>query len=75
MGTAIPFSEDQPFEEKVKCLADEELLEIWAESQEMENLINTRMVPDFKMPECYERAILAELSLRVHKRLIKISHI
>ena len=33
MGSYIPFADDQPFALKVKTLADEELLEIWEETQ------------------------------------------
>ena len=74
MGTFMPFSEDVPFEEKVKCLADEELLEIWAESQEVENMINMRMPTEFRLPPGYEQTIINELSLRLGKRLATGSH-
>lgn len=74
MGSAMPFSEDLPFEEKVKCFADEELLEIWAESQEMENFINMRLSGDVELHPGYERAIINELTLRLNKRLLKSSH-
>lgn len=70
MGSAMPFDEDQPFEEKVKCLADEELLEIWAESQEVENFLSQRLPHDCSPQPAYEQAIIRELSLRMQKRLL-----
>lgn len=74
MGSVVPFSEDLPFEEKVKCFADDELLEIWAESQEMENFLNMRMPEEIKLHPGYERAIINELTLRLNKRLVKSTH-
>ena len=73
MGTAMPFREDQPFEEKVKCLADDELLEMWAESQEMECLVNMRAPFELNLPPGYEQVIIKELALRVSQRLVSHS--
>lgn len=70
MGTLSPFDEDEPFEEKVKCLADEELLEIWAESQQMENLLNSQSSDSFFLDPSYEKTILMELYLRAGRKLI-----
>lgn len=70
MGRAMPFSENQPFEEKVKCLADEELLEIWVESQQIEGMINAGLPPGCVIAPNFEQAIVAELSARLGKKLI-----
>lgn len=75
MGTAVPFNEDQPFEEKVKCLADEELLEIWAESQQMENLLNMRLPMSVSLSPGYEQTIINELTLRLGRRVAASSHV
>lgn len=71
MASAIPFDEDLPFEEKVKCFADDELLEIWAESQEMENMIQMNFPPDLMDVACFEQVIIHELTVRLGKKLIR----
>lgn len=71
MGYAVPFKDDLPFEEKVKCLADEELLEIWAESQQLEFMINNGMPhPPLIVPNV-EQTIIHELFLRTGRKLGK----
>ena len=71
MGSAYPFDEDDSFDLKVKCMADEELLEIWEESQQLENMLNANAGEQRYMlaPE-YERAILDELFLRRARHLL-----
>lgn len=64
MGRAIPFDEDLPFEKQVKCLADEELLEMWAESQQIENLINAGIPTAFAIGPNFENVIINELNTR-----------
>lgn len=70
MGTVMPFDDDLPFEEKVKSLADEELLEIWAESQQMECFLNERLPAAFIPVTDYEQAIVNELFVRSGRRLV-----
>lgn len=70
MGSLIPFDDDLPFEEKVKCLADDELLEIWAESQQVENMLNSRYPATFTPAIDYEKAIVNELFARSGRKLI-----
>lgn len=70
MGSAVPFDDDLPFEEKVKCLADEELLEIWAESQEMEEMYARNFSGGFLPMPGFEQAIVNELTIRLGKRLV-----
>lgn len=74
MGSAYPFSEDDPFDLKVKSMADEELLEIWEESQHLENMLNAGAGGQRYMlaPE-YERAILEELFLRRARHVVFLS--
>lgn len=67
MASAYPFDEDLPFEEKVKCFADEELLEIWVESQEMECML--AFPPEMTNGAYFEQAIINELSIRLSRRI------
>ncbi len=69
MGSYIPFADDQPFALKVKTLADEELLEIWEETQQIEGIIRKELHTDMKLTPEYEQVIVAELSLRSGRRL------
>ena len=48
MGSCIPFIDEQPFAERVKTMADDELLENW-----------DRSLPSFVkvMPKDYKRAL------------------
>lgn len=69
MGSAMPFDDDVPFEEKVKCLSEEDLLEIWAESQRIETMINANLPPGYAISPNYENIIIMELTLRKNKSL------
>ncbi len=69
MGSYLPFTDDQPFALKVKTLADEELLEIWEETQQIEGLIRKELHTDIALTPEYEQVIVAELSLRSGRRL------
>lgn len=71
MAQSTPFPDDMPFSQRVKSLADEELLEIWEETQQVEHLLNAEMrVPVSIAPE-YERAIVEELRLRSTRGLCR----
>lgn len=63
--------EDEPFEEKVKTLEDEELLEIWAESQQVEQMILERFPEAEIFPQNCEQAIVTELFVRAGRRLAR----
>lgn len=67
----MPFSDDQPFEEKVKCLADEELLEIWAESQQLEGMLNASLPEGSFIAPNLEKAIVDELFTRTGRKLVR----
>ena len=69
MGSCIPFSDEEPFAERVKSLADDELLEIWEETQQIENLLCTEMNEDFSIAPDYEKVIVEELRLRSSRKL------
>ena len=49
MGSCQPFVDDEPFDKRVKTLADNELLEIWEETQQLEDLLRTQMQTDLAM--------------------------
>ena len=53
--------------ERVKSLADDELLEIWEETQQIENLLCTEMNADFSIAPDYEKVIV-ELRLRSSRK-------
>lgn len=69
MAQATPFPDDMPFSQRVKSLADEELLEIWEETQQVEQLLNTEMRAAVSIAPEYERAIVEELRLRSTRSL------
>lgn len=62
MARRVPMAEDTSFSLQLKSLADEELLDFWAETQQIENVLWKEHVigdhPDF------ERLIVLELQLR-----------
>lgn len=68
MGYAAVISDDEPFEEKIKTLADEELLEIWVETQKMEVAIMAQLPNAQVVGPNFEEAIVAELNLRNSRR-------
>ena len=71
MGCATPFQDDLPFEEKVKCLADEELLEIWAESQQIEVMLASSLPRGCYATPNVEKVIVDELTARTGRRLAR----
>lgn len=71
MGQATPFPDDMPFSQRVKSLADEELLEIWEETQQVEQMLNREMRAALSLAPEYERAIVEELRLRSTRGLTR----
>ena len=67
-----PFADDEPFDKRVKTLADNELLEIWEETQQLEDLLRTQMQTDLAMAPEYERLIVSELQLRSNRALLHV---
>lgn len=71
MAKSTPFPDDMPFSQRVKSLADEELLEIWEETQQVEQLLNAQMRTAISIAPEYERAIVEELHLRSARNLCR----
>lgn len=69
MGSAEPFGDDMPFESKIKCLPDEDLLEIWAESQQIETMLAENLPGCYIPEQNFEALIVHELSLRACSRV------
>ena len=72
MGSCQPFVDDEPFDKRGKTLADNELLEIWEETQQLEDLLRTQMQTDLAMAPEYERLIVSELQLRSNRALLHV---
>lgn len=68
MATRIAFPEDQPFAVRLKSLADDELLDIWEETQELERLLRDEWDAELELAPEYERLIVQELQLRLGRR-------
>lgn len=64
MARRIPFSDDLPFEQRIKSLADDELLDIWVETQELERVLREEWDAELELAPEYERMILHELQVR-----------
>ena len=69
MGSCIPFSDEEPFVKRVKSLADDELLEIWEETRQIESLLCTELQADLSLAPDYEKVIVEELRLRSGRKL------
>lgn len=69
MGSCFPFLEDLSLPGQVKEMAEEELLEMWEESQQIEQLLNCSLNGRFVVAPEFEQTILAELFIRSGKRL------
>ncbi len=69
MGSCIPFIDEQPFAERVKTMADDELLEIWEETQQLENMLCNALHTDLALALDYEKVIVEELFLRSSRRV------
>lgn len=64
MAKRIPFLEDEPFDLRIKSLADDELLDIWAETQELDRMLREEWNAELEFAPEYERMIVQELQLR-----------
>ena len=69
MGSCIPFIDEQPFAERVKTMADDELLEIWEETQQLESMLCNAVHTDLALAPDYEKVIVEELFLRSSRRV------
>lgn len=69
MGSFEEFEDAEPFEDKIRRLTEEDLLEIWEESQELETMLNIQ-APGHGFPGAsFEQAIVRELALRTTLKL------
>ena len=68
MGSCHPFNDDAPFADKVKTLEDDELLEIWEETQQLAGLLSQQIKAELPLAPEYEQLIVAELQLRHGRR-------
>ncbi|MDR2056649.1 MAG: hypothetical protein LBQ10_12405 [Desulfovibrio sp.] len=69
MGSCIPFDDEITFNERIKTLSNEELMEIWEETQRIERLFSSELHLEVSFAMDYEHAIVTELSLRACKNL------
>lgn len=68
MGSMEPFEDNVPLELKLKCLPDEDLLDVWVESQQIEALLDANM-PGHDFPGgSFESVIVHELCLRASRK-------
>ncbi len=68
MASKTVFIEDMPFSSRLKSLADEELLDIWEETQELERILREEWNAELELAPEYEKMIIQELQLRISKR-------
>jgi len=64
MGERLPFSENLSFAKQIKSLADDELLDIWEETQRLEHIMLAEWDSAFELAPEYERLIVLELQYR-----------
>ncbi len=69
MASKTVFIEDMPFSSRLKSLADEELLDIWEETQELERILREEWNAELELAPEYEKMIIQELQLRISKRI------
>ncbi|WP_374290513.1 hypothetical protein [Desulfovibrio desulfuricans] len=69
MGSCIPFIDEQPFAERVKTMEEDELLEIWEETQQLESMLCSALHADLALAPDYEKVIVEELFLRSSRRV------
>ena len=68
MGRRLPFSENLSFAKQIKSLADDELLDIWEETQRLEQLMLAEWDTALDLAPEYERLIVLELQYRMNIR-------
>ncbi len=68
MATRDAFIEDVPFAIRLKSLADDELLDIWEETQEIERVLREEWGAELEFAIDYEKSIVQELQLRYSGR-------
>ncbi len=74
MATRSVFTEDVPFSLKLKSLTNDELLDIWAETQELERVLREEWGADVELAYEYEKHIILELQARYCKKRFMPKH-
>jgi len=64
MARQLVQHDDMSFDTQLKSLADEELLDFWAETQQLESLLQSEFDQRVAPAQDYERMILHELQMR-----------
>ncbi len=64
MANRFYFANDLPFELRIKSLADDELLDIWEETQSIDRVIKDDWASELIMPQEFEQLIVSELQYR-----------
>ncbi|MDR3319697.1 MAG: hypothetical protein LBS77_01795 [Desulfovibrio sp.] len=67
MGSSVPFDDEISFIERIKTLSNEELIEIWEETQHIERFFSSELHLEVSFAMNYENVIVTELSLRACK--------
>lgn len=73
MATRVAFPEDEPFSVRLKSLADDELLDVWEETQELERILREEWNTELELAPEYERLIVQELQLRANRKYCPFS--
>ena len=68
MANRLPPAEEIPFTMQIKNLADEELLDFWEETQQIESALRSAYQQAVIPVQDYERMIVLELQLRACQR-------
>ena len=68
MARRLPFPENLSFAKQIKSLADDELLDIWEETQRLEQLMFAEWNTVLELAPEYERLIVLELRYRMGMR-------
>jgi hypothetical protein len=68
MAKRLPFSENLSFAKQIKSLADDELLDIWEETQRLGHLVLAEWDAALELAPEYERLIVLELQFRMGMR-------
>lgn len=70
MAKSTPFTDEVPFELRIKYLADEELLDVWVETQELEGILREEWGAELELAPEYEKIIINELRVRAGKKYV-----
>lgn len=68
MATRLSPADEAPFNIQIKNLADEELLDFWEETQQIESALRAEYQQTVVPVQDYERLIVLELQLRSCQR-------